>query len=221
MVVGHLGGWNILSSVQSVGRASCRSSRKAIINGNPLPPLDEQRRIVARLDELMAAAERAHRAAEAQAEAADPRRPPPRRLRGGCKIGRMTTLASQSAVDSRIKSVCDILRLQLRPPSSTSPNSPGCFSFASMNARRRKRKRLSPQRSPHHSTHPTAWAAGAKRRELQDGRAGNVLDFVNEELIPSARAPRAHILHAAPARYELKSGFRRRDPPRHGAQLPR
>ena len=36
----------------------------------PLPPLDEQRRIVARLDELMAAAERAQRAAEAQAEAA-------------------------------------------------------------------------------------------------------------------------------------------------------
>ena len=36
----------------------------------PLPPLDEQRRIVARIDEQMAAAELARRAAEGQAEAA-------------------------------------------------------------------------------------------------------------------------------------------------------
>ena len=36
----------------------------------PLPPIDEQRRIVARLDERMAAAERAVRAARATAEAA-------------------------------------------------------------------------------------------------------------------------------------------------------
>ena len=48
-----------------------RADMKALANlPIPLPPLDEQRRIVARLDERMAAAERAVRAARAAAEAA-------------------------------------------------------------------------------------------------------------------------------------------------------
>ena len=105
----------------------------------------------------------------------------------------MTTLALQSSFDARIKSVCDILRrsncasaLQYIPEltwmlflrilderetwEADEAAAVGSAFTPSLDSPYRWRD----------------WAApdGAKRRDLQDGRAGNVLDFVNEGLIP-------------------------------------
>ena len=106
----------------------------------------------------------------------------------------MTTLASQSAVDSRIKSVCDILRrsncasaLQYIPELTwmlflrilDERETQEAEEAAALSAP------FTPSLDPPYRWRDWAAPDGAKRRELQDGRAGNVLDFVNEELIPS------------------------------------
>ena len=105
----------------------------------------------------------------------------------------MTTLASQSAVDARIKSVCDILRrsncasaLQYIPE----------LTWMLFLRILDEREALEEERAAAVGAPFTPsldfpyrwrdWAApdGPKRRELRDGMAGSALDFVNHSLIP-------------------------------------
>ena len=105
----------------------------------------------------------------------------------------MTTLASQSAVDARIKSVCDILRrsncasaLQYIPE----------LTWMLFLRILDEREALEEERAAAVGAPFTPsldfpyrwrdWAApdGEKRRELRDGMAGSALDFVNHSLIP-------------------------------------
>ena len=105
----------------------------------------------------------------------------------------MTTLASQSAVDARIKSVCDILRrsncasaLQYIPE----------LTWMLFLRILDEREMLEEEEAAAVGATFTPslkfpyrwqdWAApdGPKRKELQDGMAGDTFGFVNEELIP-------------------------------------
>lgn len=105
----------------------------------------------------------------------------------------MTTLASQSAVDARIKSVCDILRrsncasaLQYIPE----------LTWMLFLRILDEREMLEEEEAAAVGAEFTPslkfpyrwqdWAApsGAKRKELQDGMAGETFDFVNDELLP-------------------------------------
>ncbi len=65
-----LGMVDVTDYIGAAAKGKTLNKRTLSVLPIPLPPLDEQRRIVARLDERMAAAERAVRAARATAEAA-------------------------------------------------------------------------------------------------------------------------------------------------------
>lgn len=65
-----LGMVDVTEYIGAAAKGKTLNKRTLSVLPIPLPPLDEQRRIVARLDERMAAAERAVRAARATAEAA-------------------------------------------------------------------------------------------------------------------------------------------------------
>ena len=102
-------------------------------------------------------------------------------------------LASQSSVDARIKSVCDILRrsncasaLQYIPELTwmlflrilDERETWEAEEAAAVGAA------FTPSLDPPYRWQDWAAPDGRKRRELQDSRAGDVLDFVNEGLIP-------------------------------------
>ena len=104
----------------------------------------------------------------------------------------MTTLASQSSVDARIKSVCDVLRrsncasaLQYIPELTW-------MLFLRILDEREELEaeaseavgaRFEPSLKPPYRWRDWAAPDGAKRKELQDGKFGDVFEFVNDDLL--------------------------------------
>ena len=109
----------------------------------------------------------------------------------------MTTLASQSSVDARIKSVCDVLRrsncasaLQYIPELTWMLFLRVLDEREELEAAENEALRVpfAPSLKPPYRWRDWAAPDGAKRRELQNGMAGDVFAFVNDELLPFLHA---------------------------------
>ena len=105
---------------------------------------------------------------------------------------RMTTLASQSSVDARIKSVCDVLRrsncasaLQYIPELTWMLFLRILDEREELEAAEAEALRVpfTPSLKPPYRWRDWAAPDGAKRKELQAGAFGDVFEFVNKELL--------------------------------------
>ena len=108
----------------------------------------------------------------------------------------MTTISSQSSLDSKIKSICDIIRRDAPGALQYVPETSWLLFLRILddkeNLEEMETKMVGASFTPS-LAYPYRWQdwgspSGEKRKELQNGLSGDVFEFVNDDLIPHLKS---------------------------------